>query len=170
MKKLTAIVLCLCVLIFAAGCGDENAKTSHGVDIAYFADMGAMPESELKLGDGMPEQKEDSEDYFFYDDGDKSYASTGEFNYYYDISEKEPKIAAIAGFNTCFGFENGSISIEITEALDSQGIEYKERVAGENEVFFLPPVEGRSVIECKSLKHNLIFVFEDNALCATFIN
>ena len=170
MKKLTALFVCFCVFMFAAGCGDENAKTSHGVDIAYFADIGAMPESELKLGDTAPEQKEDNESYFFYSEGDKGCASTGEFNYYYDTSEKEPKISAIAGFNTCYGFENGSISIEITKALDSQGIDYKERAAGVDELFFLPAGEGRSVIECKSLKHNLIFVFEDNALCAVLIN
>ena len=169
MRKICALLLCFSILLFATGCGGENAKPAHDVDIAYFADMGTFPESELKLGDSVPEETENDETYYFYDNADKSYFSTGEFNYYYDASQKEPKISAIVGFNTCYGFENGSVSIEITAALDSQGIKYKERIPAENELFFLPAAE-RSVIECESLKHNLIFVLEDNALCATLID
>ena len=169
MKRIISLSLCFVLLLFAAACKDKEKKSEHGVDIAYFADMGAMYESEFKISDKVPLDKEGGDQYFFTKAGSRSYFSNGEFAYYYDEREKEPEIEAIAAFSNCMGFEAGDISIEVTDALDGQEIEYITRQPQDGEIFFLPAAENREVLECKGLKRRLIFVFEDNALCAAFL-
>lgn len=168
MRKTVLILLCALTVLSFAGCKDTG-KTSHSVDIEYFANMGAVPESELKIGDSVPEIEEYDDNYFVSSDGDDSFFSNGEFNFFYDTSEKEPKINKIACFSKSFGFEIGDISIEIINALEDAGIKYTERAEKDGELSFLPKSDNRSVVECRSLKHKLVFVFEDNALCATVI-
>ena len=166
MRKITALLVCFVLVFSFTGCKSEK-NTAGGVDIEYYVNLGGMPESDIKLGDAMPEE---DDSIFSVEAGARSFMSTGEFNYYYDLSALDKKINAIACFSDCFGFTTGDISIEITNALQSRGIEYTEREPKKDELFFLPGGENRSVIECKNLKHNLIFVFEDNALCATYLS
>lgn len=169
MKKAICISLCFVFLLLAAACKEKKKKDEHGVDIAYFVDMGAMYESEFKIYDKVPLDKEGGEEYFFTKAGRESNFSDGSFCYYYDEREKEPEIEAIAALSNCMGFEAGDISIEVTDALDSQGIEYVMRQPRDGEIFFLPAAENREVLECRGLKYNLIFVFENNALCAALL-
>lgn len=169
MKKTVALILCLVLFVFAAACKEEKKETTHGVDIAYFADMGSFPDSDLKLGDAVPEKKEEDETYFFTENGAESFVSNGDFCYYYNGKDSSPKIYGIAAFSNCLGFEVGAVSIEITDVLDEQKIKYTSREPGEGEIFFLPAGENREIIVCEGLKNNLCFVFEDNALCAAYL-
>lgn len=169
MKKAISIILCLLIFTFAAACKDNKKKDEHGVDIAYFANMGAMYESELKIHDAVPAGDGEGEDWIFAKDGKKSYFSNGNFCYYYDGGQKEPEIYAIVALANCMGFETGDISIEITDVLNAQEIEYAQREPEEDEVYFLPEGQNREIIECKGLKYVLKFVIEDNALCAAFL-
>lgn len=168
MKRAICLSLCFVLLLFAAACKQEK-KSEHGVDVAYFADMGAMYESEYKIGDEVPLDKDGGEEYFFTKAGTGSYFSDGSFSFYYNENDKQPAVYAIAAFSNCMGFEAGDISIEVTDALDSQEIEYVVRQPNDGETFFLPAGQNREVLECKVLKNKLIFVFEDNALCAAFL-
>ena len=169
MKKLMA-ALCALLMLFAAGCKSGDKTTvDHPVDIAYFADTGEVPGAAYKVGDAVPEQNEDDDTVFFVKNGAESFVSTGDYAFYYDAAAKDPAFYAVDAFSECYGFEVGAISIEITNVLDSQGIKYTERNPGENELFFLPGSGNRRVIECTSLKHKLIFVFESNALCAAAV-
>lgn len=170
MKKAVCLCLSLILVLCFSGCKSNKNKSEHSVDIGYFADMGAQYESDLKIGDSVPEKKEGDETFFFTESGKESFVSNGDFCYYYDANQKEPKIYGIAAFSNCMGFETGAVSIEVTDALESQGIEYRQRAPKDGEIFFLPAAENREVIECQGLKHNLIFVLEDNALCASFIS
>ena len=78
-------------------------------------------------------------------------------------------LTAIAAFSKMYGFEAGDVSIELTDTLDSQGLEYTEREPKDGELYFLP--NGNfTVIECGGLKNNLIFVLEDNSLCAALLS
>ncbi|MBO4432370.1 MAG: hypothetical protein J5852_02435 [Clostridia bacterium] len=169
MKKVICIVLALSLFMFAAACKEKKEEVKHDVDVSYFADMGTMKGSDLKIGDSVPEEKDDDDTYFFTKAGAKSYFSNGDFCYYYDEDKKDPKIYAIAAFSDCMGFETGAISIEVTDVLDSQNVEYTSRTPKKDEVFFLPAADNREIIECKGFKHNLIFVFENNALCAAYL-
>ena len=169
MKKIISAILVLLLLFSFAGCKKENKSTAKtGVDIAYYANLGSMPESNLKLGDNVPEDKED-ETYFFSEDGTLDYFSNCNFSYYYSPKDEPQKITAIAAFSEAFGFGNGDVSIEITDTLDLLGIKYTEREPQENELFFLPAGDF-TVIECKDLKNNLIFVFTDNSFCAALLS
>ena len=170
MKKVICVALCFVVLGLFAGCKEEKKETTHDVDIAYFANMGAMPESDLKLGDSIPEITEEMTEWFSSTDGKNTFVTNGEFYYYYDEGEKDPKIKSMAAFSKGMGFEIGAISIEVTKALDSQDVKYKTRDIKANEIDFLPAAEGRETVECEGLKHNLIFVFEENALCAIYMD
>ena len=172
-KKIICTILVLSLLTFAAACKEDKSETvNHDVDIAYFADMGAFPESEIKIGDAAPEENPDDGTFFFTEYDNRNYFSNGDFCYYYafaDESKKETRVYGISAFSKCMGFEIGAISVEVTDVLDAQNIEYYSGAPREDEVFFLPKGENREVITCKKLKNNLVFVFEDNALCAVYL-
>lgn len=164
MKKIICAFLCLTLLFPLAGCKERKTLAKTGVDIAYYAELGLFPESEIKLGDTVPENSEDG-DYFFSVDESPAFFSNGSFNYYYDSAA----VTSIAAFSKMFGFEAGDVSIELTDTLDSQGLEYTEHEPKDGELYFLP--NGNfTVIECGGLKNNLIFVLEDNSLCAALLS
>ena len=174
MKKgIICALMCLAVVLLAAGCKKNKDKGKvYEINFARFADMGTMPESEFKIGDALPEfdpQDEESK-YFSMDDMDPPFIGTaeGNFSYYYEKGDN-PKITAIMAYDTCFGFENDTVSIVITDALDSQNVKYTERKPAEDETLFMANEPNVSLIECKSFKHRLIFIIKDNALCATYI-
>ncbi|MBR6903177.1 MAG: hypothetical protein IKN39_04735 [Clostridia bacterium] len=164
MKKILCALLCIILLFVLAGCKEKKTLAKTGVDIAYYAELGFVPESEIKLSDNVPENSEDS-DYYFSSDNSLSFFSNGSFNYYYDSAA----VTAIAAFSNMYGFEAGDVSIELTDTLDSQGLKYTEREPKDGELYFLP--NGNfTVIECNGLKNNLIFVLEDNSLCAALLS
>lgn len=170
MRKISIFFLCLLFVFISVGCKEKDNKSSHSVDIKYFADMGAIPECDYKIGDNLPDDNTIEESgMVILNDQSPAFIMNGAFYLYYDRKDDKPKFQKIAAFDTAFGFENGSITIEISDVLDEQNIEYTEREPDKDELFFLPKGDGRTVIECTSLKHNLIFVFEENALCATLL-
>ena len=132
MKKFTAFLLCLLTVVFAAGCKDSNEKSSHSIDISYFADAGTLPDCEFKIGDALPENDRLEKDgYSVFSDFSPAYVSNGAFSFYFDGDNKITKIAA---FDSCLGFELGSVSIEVSDALDEQKIAYTEREAAQGRV------------------------------------
>ncbi|MBO4692904.1 MAG: hypothetical protein J5659_00720 [Clostridia bacterium] len=172
MKKIIALFVCLLTLVFVAGCKEKaEKKASHNIDIAYFADMGTFNDCPFKIGELLPDKEQLKKDEFvIYCEKEPYYASNGKFNfYYYRDDDGNLVFNKIVSFDTCLGFETGSISIEVTDVLDEQGIKYTEREPEAEELFFLPAGNNRSVVECGSLKNPLRFVFEDNALCAVLL-
>ena len=168
MKKAVIVFLCVLFVFSFCACKGENQKWSHSVDVAYFAEMGKIPEIELKIGDAVPDNEALEKDGFaIFADESPAYISNGALNLYFDTEKNV--ITKIAGFDSFLGFEVGAISIEVTSALDEQNIKYTEREAKDGELFFLPSAPNRSIVECKGLKHSLIFVFENNALCAALL-
>lgn len=169
MRKLVCTLLCLLLLFPFAGCKKDTESLKSGVDIEYYVNLGAIPESDIKIGDGVPENSEENDDYFFSESGSDSYFSNGDFIYYYDSSKKNAKVKAISAFSKFYGFEIGAVTIEISDMLDSRELKYTEREPKEDELFFLPSSGNFSVIEYKAQKHTLLFVFQDNSLCAAYI-
>lgn len=169
MKRIIAFSLCLFICLSLAACNSGDEKQTHGVDIAYFAEMGTFPECDYRIKDSIPDVNAEDSPFMAVTDKQPPYVTDGSYSFYYDASAKNQQITKIASFGACLGFETGSIIIEITDALDEQGIKYTEREPKKNELFFLPSGGERTVIECKDLKNPLIFVFEDNALCAVLI-
>lgn len=169
MKRIICLCLCLTLFVFAAACKEKEPQVKHDIDISYFAELGSLPESEIKIGDAVPEENAQEGEFFFTKDGARSYFSNGDFCYYYNADEKEPKVYGIAAFSSALGFEVGAISIEITDVLDAQEVKYVAGTPASGELFFLPQGENREVISVKETKHTLTFVFEDNALCAVYL-
>lgn len=172
-KRIICAIMCIAVVLLAAGCKKNKDKGKvYEINFSRFADAGTMPESEFKIGDALPEfdPQDEQSRYFSMESEDPPFIGTieGKFSYYYEKGD-DPRITAIMAYDTCFGFENGAISIEITDALDSQNVEYTERKPKEDETLFMPREPDVSLIECKSFKHRLIFIIKDNALCATYI-
>ncbi len=168
MKKTVLVFLCVLFAFSFCACKSNNNKSAHSVDIAYFIDMGKVPETNYKIGDGLPSTETiENNSMIIFENESPAFFTDGAFNYYYSSEKKV--ITEIIGFDKCLGFETGTISIEVTDALDEQNIKYTEREPSDGELFFLPGANNRSVIECKELKYSLIFVFEDNALCATIL-
>lgn len=172
-KRIVCALICLAAILPAAGCKNKKDKAKvYEIDFARFANVGTMPESELRLGDDLPEfdPQDEQSKYFSMDDANPPFIGTaeGNFSYYYEKGEN-PKITAIMAYDTCFGFENDTVSIVITDALDSQNVKYTERKPREDETLFMPREPNVSLIECKSFKHRLIFIIKDNALCAAYI-
>lgn len=164
MKKLICVLFCLVLTVSFTGCKEKKSLAKTGVDIAYYAELGLFPESKIKLGDNVPENSEDS-NYYFSEDESHTFFSDGSFNYYYASAA----VVSIASFSNMYGFEAGDISIELTDTLDSQGLKYTERAPEDGELYFLP--NGNfTVIACGGLKNNLIFVLEDNSLCAALLS
>ena len=169
MRKLICALICLFVLFSFAGCKDTNKAKGDGVDIEYYVNLGAIPESDIKIGDKEPESTNENEDYFFSENGNESYFSNGDFVYYYDSSKKDATVKAISAFSKFYGFEIGAVTIEISDLLEAQELEYTERAPKTDELFFLPSTGNFSVIEYKAQKHTLLFVFQDNSLCAAYL-
>ncbi|MBR4909934.1 MAG: hypothetical protein IKZ47_01255 [Clostridia bacterium] len=180
MKK-ALLIICAALMLFAAGCKkDAKATVEHSVDIAYYADTGAVPGAAFKAGETVSEGFEENENMFVVENGARSFASSGDYYYYFDIDSPPFTVDAVVSFTDCYGFDIGTVSIEVTKVLEAQGIKYNEHEPANEELFFLPgagtvyseedSASGRkierTVVECTSLKHKLIFVFEENALCA----
>ena len=157
------------VLFSFAGCKNEEPKNKTSVDISYYAKLGLFPESEIKIGDSVPKEGGD-DTFYFVKAGARSFFSNGNFNYYYNPSSLEQKVFAVAAFSNFYGFEPGAVSIEVSDALTGSDIKYTERAATEDELFFLPAGENRSVIECNFEDRKLLFVFENNSLCAAYLS
>lgn len=186
MKKIIALLLvfCLCALV---GCGGKMGKKDYkGVDVEYYAKLGKIPESEIKLGDGVDKtygdlmekyghkETEDEtvhEETFClqFEEGKRTVISIPTVNYYYETDKKGEGISAIAIFEKAYGYDLGVMYVEIQEEMKSRGFEAELKNLDKEEGFFMPYVEG-----CKSLtyqfeKNKVIFVFYENALSATAI-
>ncbi|MBQ8203833.1 MAG: hypothetical protein IJZ75_06095 [Clostridia bacterium] len=187
MKRILALLLALCLVMSLAGCGGKKGKYDFkGVDVEYYANLGQLPESEIKLGDDVDtayadlmaeyaheetEEEAEHEETFClsFTEGKYTVISVPTVNYYYVTNEKDEGVSAIAVFEKAYGFELGTVYVEIKEEMEARGFTAELCDLDKNEGFFMPYAEG-----CKSLtyqfeKAKVIFVFYENALSATAI-
>ena len=180
MKKLIALVLSLFIVFAFAACGkdEEGKKTpTHTVDVEYYAKIGQIPEHKYHLGSSAEDMKEDfkaeseaneenSEDghshdvYSFIEEDDYNILVYESANYYY---KEDGKISAIVSFDNSYDFNIGDLPKQITQAVGECEI-----MDGDKEkIFFLPMSQNFTYLEYTFGENNLIFVFEENGLCAT---
>lgn len=174
MRKILAVLFCLIFIFSFTACGEkEKKKTEHSVDIEYYAKAGQMPEVNYALGSDVEKVKnelsaeaEKSESVYSVTEGESTVLiDNGEICYYYKKSNPEKGIDYIVNYGTAFGFPIGSVTVEVKEALD--GYSYTEEVLNEENAFFMFDTENGSVIKCRFEDNTVLFVFKDNALCAT---
>lgn len=176
MKKLIAIILSLLLCLVFCACGekeDENNKAS--VDLEYYANLGQIPECKYKLGadpetvdaELLAEAKAGDEIQYYTDEGEENILfDNGIYNFYYKKDKPEKGISFIATYETAFGFEPGTLSIKVKDAIGATPVE--EAADSENS-FFVWNLQNGSVLKYSFKNANVLFVFENNALCATAI-
>lgn len=181
MKKLICLGLVFVFLFSFAGCKkDKNNTDENGVDIKYYASLGQMPECEYKLGTPVEdiknaltseentnsEQDHDHETYQIIEGAKSVLIDCGNFGYYY-LKEKENNgISYIVNYGKAYGFETGTLITDVKTVLGE--LEYfEEAVTNENAFFML--TAGGTLLKYNFEKYTVLFVFENNALCATAI-
>lgn len=177
MKRLLSLVLAFVMIFIFAACKDnEGKKDSNSIDIEYYANLGQMPECEYSLGESVSKindelskqfESSDIEEmvYNVSENGNRVLIDNGQFKYYYLKENEADGISYIVSFDTAFGFEIGTLIVEVKDALSD--FEYKTAEISKDNVFFLFGSPDGSVITCEFEENTVMFVFENNALCAT---
>ncbi len=179
MKRIFCVLLSLSLILGFSACGKAEIPSDSGIDIEYYANLGKIPECEYNLGTdaaslrealtAYAESEEGQDGYFDITESDDGTVcmQTGSYKYYYNSENEADGITAIASFDTAYGFETGEVIVTVKEALS--GVNYTEEEVNDDNAFFLfVPIEG-TVIRCEYEKNTVLFVFEDNALCAVAV-
>lgn len=179
MKKIFALLLCFAMLFTLCACGEENEEKKHSVDIEYYANLGSIPEGEFSLGedpetlkDKLDEKQKESEDgHYHYNvqEGETEVLITdGGYEYYYKKALADKGIAYMVSYDDAYGFSIGTVSLDLKNAL--AGYEIKEETASvDNVFFFMGDFANTTLYTIEFEKNTVMFLFEDNALCATVI-
>lgn len=110
----------------------------------------------------------DEDGFFWFLDERDSYTGlrTGSAEYCYRPDKRQDGISAIVSFDAAFGFETGTISIEIKEALS----DFKPTESTEgNGLPFLPADGATEYLTYKFAERCVTFAFYENALCGTAV-
>ena len=181
MKKFISILLVFLIVFSFASCKNKKKDdNSNSVDIEYYAKLGKFPESEFKIGTSAEEienslssssSDEDEEDhdhetYQIIEGKSSILIDAGSYCYYYLKDKKEKGISYMLSYEKAFGFEIGTVSTEVKKTLS--GLNYKEGEVDRDKAFFVIS-EDASAIECTISKYTVMFIFENDALCATAI-
>ncbi len=180
MKKIIALFLSFTFIFCLCGCSDDQKQETE-IDIAYYANLGQIPESEFVLGDTgeaiekklneKKTQAEEKGEEFHYDkiEGENNVLITdGVYEYYYKKAAPEKGIGYMAAYADSYGLKLGTVIVEAKEKLD--GNDVKEEAANEENAFFYRGnIDDSVVLKIEGEKRTVIFIFENNALCATAI-
>ncbi len=177
MKRIIAIALCLIFIFSLTACKKEYTSSgANAVDVEYYAKLGSMPETTYSLGQDvdtlkteLEEHYNNSEDHhavFNVVEGEKTVQiDSGTFHYYYYKEKAADGVSYIVSFDKAFGFDVGTVSVEITDALNS--FKYTEEDFNEDNSFFVLGINSGKVIKYKFAENTVSFVFVDDALYAT---
>ena len=179
MKRLVCLLLCFIFVFSFTACGkDDKKENKNGIDIEYYAKLGQMPELNYPLGTDVEKVKNELSAAAESEEGEHSVYSVtegennvlidnGEVCYYYKKANPEKGISYIVNYGKAYGFEIGTVSLEIKEALKE--FNPVEEPLTEENAFFMFGVESGSIIKCSFDENTVLFVFNENALCATAI-
>lgn len=179
MKKIISLMLVFVFMFTFACCGNEKKEEESGtLDIEYYAKLGQMPECNYDLGTDPEKIKSELSSLSESENADNMVynVTEGENNvlidngtlcYYYKKAEPEKGIGCIVNYGKAYGFEIGTVIVEVKKAIS--GCDYIEEPMNEENSFFMFGVENGTVLKCTAEGNNVVFVFENNALCATAI-
>lgn len=186
MKKHLSLVIALVIMLCLTACTGNKSKTDgETVDVKYYADLGQINGVDYKLGDSVETVKqkleaaaqssssEDEEGFFYdYQSGDYTVLTDGTVCCCYKTEKPEDGITHIVKYGEAYGFKQGSVSIEVSDAMSKAGFSTKERDAASGELFFLPSGTGSSysVLQYDFNKNSVLFVFDENTLSAAVIS
>ncbi|MBR4973044.1 MAG: hypothetical protein IKY45_01105 [Clostridia bacterium] len=176
MKRIFCILLSLLIIFSFSSCGKDSNSKDDIADLSYFVKLGQIPECEYKIGDSaetinadLKKAAETSEDavYDFIEGENNALIDGGLYSYYYKKANIQDGISYIVSYDTAFGFEIGTLWVEIENAY--KDIKFKqEEMNDKNSFFLLGSPEGK-VLKTEISDYTVSFLFVDNALCATAI-
>lgn len=189
MKKIIALLMATIMLLSFTACGKSKKQNENFVDLEYYAKLGQMPEAEYSLGDDvdtvineltkkrddiMNSEQPDTDDshnhdeqqfYFEVTEGEKSVLlDNGTISYYYKKAKKQEGVSCIVSNDKAFGFENGTVIIEVKEALE--GFELTEEALNDENGFFAFGISDGIVLTAEFKGVVISFVFQENELRA----
>ncbi len=180
MKRLIALVLCVCLCFVFAGCKDnegDNGSSAANKDkynLSTYLTDGGIPEAEFTLGtdihtiiDARADSGEESDAGHthteFYHFEDQDYIQDGEIMYYYDGDTD--KVTSIVCLSSGFGFEVGELTgkNDITRAFPSY--QHSERNVSKSELYFVyGEIENPIAITYANGTNRLDFYFVNDSL------
>ncbi len=180
MKKIIALALVFILCLGLAGCGKNSKKFSGASAIEGFVKSGTMTDCEFSLGDGYAdvlasfesaEEAEESDshehpEYSAYENDNYKIIETIEFKYYF----ADEKLVHLAAFGDAYGFAHGSVITELKSQMDENGYTADIKPLSADDAFFLYGMGERESLQYKFGDNTVMFVFEENALCATLLS
>ena len=183
MKKVLALVISCLFLFCLTGCKDGQTKKngSGGVDIEYYAKLGQIPECEITLGTKPEKVKETIENrenesgddhehggYNEIEGTNNVLIEEGSYDYYYKKADPEKGVAYIVSYQDAYGFKIGDIIVEVEKQLGDYEVE-KLGANEKNAFFYFGDYEKAQILRIPFKNNTVMFLFEDNSLCATAI-
>lgn len=179
MKRIISLILVSAMLFIACGCKEEKKVSESKVDVKIYAVKGEMPETKFKIGDDIEyikselsknvseTQKDDENDgTFTFTEGEQTaLIDTGNFNFYYKKANIDDGVSYIVSLGSAFGFEIGTLNVDIIEALSDY--EYSAEELNDDNGFFILGSRDGKVLKYSFGEYTVSFVFIDNALSAT---
>ncbi len=179
MKKLLVIFLSILFILTFTACNKRDASSGElSVDVEYYAKIGSMPECKYPLGTDIKTIKKDLEEHF--NDKTEDHAvynvvegeetvliDGGDFQYYYYKDNEENGISYIVNFEKAFGFDIGTVSVEIKDALKK--FKYTEEELNDDNSFFVLGGGSGKVVKYEFADNTVSFVLINDALYATAI-
>lgn len=179
MKKLLCLVLCFVFAFSLTACGKSSTNGKrHDVDVEYYAKLGQISDVKYKLGDSVDETKSllsetpddhGASNYFDYTMGDYTIMTDGTVSCCYKTDDADAGITHIVKTGEAYGFEVGTISTQVRDAMSKSGLDATEREPKKGEIFFLPSDASTTVLEYKIKDCTVLFVFNEHALGAAVI-
>lgn len=191
MKKLFALLLCLCLVFSFTACGEKGKKNTDEVDLYYYTSLGQIPEMSYKLGskcDKVQSELQAEYDAFLSDDshegddhdhdhyaeeiyfnasdeGDYVLLDNGSKYYLYKKAEEKNGISCIVTFGDAFGFKMGTFIYDVKKALAS--IEFTESEITEGSIFFADYLFSGTALSTEIGERTVMFIFQEGELYAT---
>lgn len=190
MKKVTALLICLILSLSFCGCKEKKESKVEGADIEYYANVGQIPESEIRLSNdpdkvlsklrenqnssGLESHDSDEEgeqaEIPVIETGDYSEIAGENFQYYYKTADKNSGITAITATAAAFGYEPDTVIIEIEADLDSKKIKYETKSGNFSDYYFFSfSADPCEFLICEFDKNTVVFAFTQSKLCAAAV-
>lgn len=191
MKKAAALLMVFIFSLSLCACKKyKKENTVTGADIEYFAKIGQIPESDIKLSADPDEvlsklkKSQNSSDLESHDheeageeieipvieSGDYSEILGNNFQFYYKTEDKTGGITAITATAAVFGYDPDTVLIEIENDLKSRNIKYEVTSGKLSDFYFFSFSEDNcEFLTCKSEKNSVVFAFIESKLCAAAV-
>lgn len=186
MKKLTALLLSVCMLFVLCACGgnkdntDSTSSNTQTIDLVALMKQGKIPEAEFTIGTPVDtilnsqstdeETTDDGHNHedIMFEEGNRSNSISLEgVKYYYEKEKESSGISSIVCQFNAYGFEISEITGKSDVINTFSGIEYTEHTATNDEIYFLPfEIEDCEVLTYTADNFRLDFFFVDNSLLA----